>query len=176
MKKFALLLITAVLLICVSAACLLAGCSQAKPLPEEITLPEVLEKGGYELVWGDEFDGDEIDYTKWRVGYNGGVRRAGYYVDTSDIVFVKDGALTIRTLYMEDGVYGPGWYTSWVDSATADTAGNGIVHSEDYQGFSGKYGYYEIRCITPPSYGIWSAFWMMPDGDARRKGHGRRRP
>ena len=107
MKKFALLLITAVLLICVSAACLLAGCSQAKPLPEEVTLPEVLEKGGYELVWGDEFDGDEIDYTKWRVGYNGGVRRAGYYVDTSDIVFVKDGALTIRTLYMEDGVYVP---------------------------------------------------------------------
>ena len=166
MKKFALLLITAVLLICVSAACLLAGCSQAKPLPEEITLPEVLEKGGYELVWGDEFDGDEIDYTKWRVGYKGGMRRAGYYLDTPDAVFVNDGALTIRTRYLEDGLYGPGWYTSWVDSATADTAGNGIVHSEDYQGFSGKYGYYEIRCITPPSYGIWSAFWMMPDGDA----------
>ena len=68
MKKFALLLITAVLLICVSAACLLAGCSQAKPLPEEVTLPEVLEKGGYELVWGDEFDGEEVGNTTWRIG------------------------------------------------------------------------------------------------------------
>ena len=94
------------------------------------------------------------------------MRRAGYYLDTEDAVFVKDGALTIRTRYMEDGVYGPGWYTSWVDSAVSDTVGSSIAHSDEYRGFSGKYGYYEVRCITPPSVGIWSAFWLMPDGGA----------
>ena len=74
--------------------------------------------------------------------------------------------MTIRTRYMEDGVYGPGWYTSWVDSAVSDTVGSSIAHSDEYRGFSGKYGYYEVRCITPPSVGIWSAFWLMPDGGA----------
>ena len=166
MKKTLFILIAAALAVCVSVACLTACGSDALPLPEEVTLPEVLEKGGYELVWGDEFDGDQIDYTKWRVGYKGGVRRAGYYLDTEDAVFVKDGALTIRTRYMEDGVYGPGWYTSWVDSAVSDTVGSSIAHSDEYRGFSGKYGYYEVRCITPPSVGIWSAFWLMPDGGA----------
>ena len=166
MKKTLFILIAAALAVCVSVACLTACGSDALPLPEEVTLNEVLEKGGYELVWGDEFDGDQIDYTKWRVGYKGGVRRAGYYLDTEDAVFVKDGALTIRTRYMEDGVYGPGWYTSWVDSAVGDTVGSSIAHSDEYRGFSGKYGYYEVRCITPPSVGIWSAFWLMPDGGA----------
>ena len=166
MKKTLFILIAAALAVCVSVACLMACGSDALPLPEEVTLNEVLEKGGYELVWGDEFDGDQIDYTKWRVGYKGGVRRAGYYLDTEDAVFVKDGALTIRTRYMEDGVYGPGWYTSWVDSAVSDTVGSSIAHSDEYRGFSGKYGYYEVRCITPPSVGIWSAFWLMPDGGA----------
>ena len=166
MKKTLFILIAAALAVCVSVACLTACGSDALPLPEEVTLNEVLEKGGYELVWGDEFDGDQIDYTKWRVGYKGGVRRAGYYLDTEDAVFVKDGALTIRTRYMEDGVYGPGWYTSWVDSAVSDTVGSSIAHSDEYRGFSGKYGYYEVRCITPPSVGIWSAFWLMPDGGA----------
>ena len=165
MKKTLFILVAAALAVCVSVACLTACGSDALPLPEEVTLPEVLEKGGYELVWGDEFDGDQIDYTKWRVGYKGGVRRAGYYLDTEDAVFVKDGALTIRTRYMEDGVYGPGWYTSWVDSAVSDTVGSSIAHSDEYRGFSGKYGYYEVRCITPPSVGIWSAFWLMPVGD-----------
>ena len=166
MKKITFLLIVTVLAVTVSAACIFAGCSGAKALPDEVTLDDVLEKGGYELVWGDEFEGNEIDYTKWRVGYQGGVRRAGYYVDTPDAVFVKDGALTIRTQYKEDGVYGPGWYTSWVDSAVSDTVGSSIAHSDDYVGFAGKYGYYEVRCITPPTVGIWSAFWMMPDGNA----------
>ena len=165
MKKAVFSILIMILTVCISAVCL-AGCGQSVPLPDKVTLPEELSKGGYKLVWNDEFDGDSIDYTKWRVGYQGGARRAGYYVDTPETVFVKDGALTIRTQYMEDGIYGAGWYTSWLDSAVSDTVGNSIVHSDDYTGFAGKYGYYEVRCITPPSIGIWSAFWMMPDGDA----------
>lgn len=69
--------------------------------------------------------------------------------------------LTIRTLW-KDGQYGEGWYTSWLETSTRPD-GEGITHSENYEGFSAKYGYFEVRCIAPPTIGIWSAFWLMPD-------------
>lgn len=165
MKKLVFSLVALTLVVTAVALC--ACTDDAIPLPEEVTLQKVLDEGGYELVWDDEFDDDSIDHTKWRVGYDTPARRAGWYVDTPDTVFEKDGALTIRTQYRENGEYGAGWYTSWVDSATGYTSETSqMVHSDDYQGFAAKYGYFEIRCIAPPCTGIWSVFWMMPDGDA----------
>ena len=157
MKKLVFSLVA--LTLAVTAVALCACTDDAIPLPEEETLQKVLDEGGYELVWGDEFDDDSIDHTKWRVGYDTPARRAGWYVDTSDTVFEKDGALTIRTQYRENGEYGAGWYTSWIDSATGYTRETSqMVHSDDYRGFAAKYGYFEIRCIAPPCTGIWSAF------------------
>ncbi len=153
---------TILLLICTACSlALLSACTGAVEIPEEKTLASVLEAGGYELVFADEFDGNSVDYTKWKTGYAGGVRRAAYYEDSADTLFVKDGTLTIRTLY-KDGQYGEGWYTSWLETSTRDD-GAGIRRSENYTGFSATYGYFEARCIAPPTIGIWSAFWLMPD-------------
>ena len=160
MKKPFKLAIAAALL-AVFAAFTLSACTGAVDVPEEKTISSVLEAGGYELVFSDEFDGDSVDYTKWKTGYTGGVRRAAYYEDSEDTLFVKDGALTVRTLY-KDGQYGEGWYTSWLETSTRDD-GAGIRRSENYTGFSATYGYFEVRCIAPPTIGIWSAFWLMPD-------------
>lgn len=160
MKKRFILYVAATL-IAVMCAAMLAGCSQARDIPEEKTLADVLEKGGYEIVFEDDFDGDSLDYTKWKSGYKGGARRAAYYEDSEDTLFVSDGNLTIRTLY-KDGQYGEGWYTSWVETATKDSS-SGIVNSDNYKGFATTYGYFEVRCIAPPTVGIWSAFWLMPD-------------
>lgn len=160
MKKRFILYVAATL-IAVMCAAMLAGCSQARDIPEEKTLADVLEKGGYEIVFEDDFDGDSLDYTKWKSGYNGGVRRAAYYEDSEDTLFVSDGNLTIRTLY-KDGQYGEGWYTSWVETAIKDSS-SGIENSDNYKGFATTYGYFEVRCIAPPTVGIWSAFWLMPD-------------
>lgn len=162
MKKF----ITVFIILCLSLTCILAlvGCNQGVKgiaLPEEVTLEQALKDGGYELVFEDNFDGDSLDTTKWKAGYNTPVRRAGYYENTQDTLFVKDGNLTIRTLY-KDGQYGKGWYTSWVESATNPDKGH-APKTEDFKGFSAKYGYFEVRCIVPPTEGIWSAFWLMPD-------------
>ena len=161
MKKPFKLAIAAALL-AVFAAFTLSACTGAVDVPEEKTISSVLEAGGYELVFSDEFDGDSVDYTKWKTGYTGGVRRAAYYEDSEDTLFVKDGTLTIRTLY-KDGQYGEGWYTSWVESATNPNKGHVAAMQENYEGFSAKYGYFEARCIAPPCEGIWSAFWLMPD-------------
>ena len=151
----------AALLCVIVAALLLCSCSQAIDLPDEKTLDKVLTEEGYQIVFEDDFDGDSIDYTKWKTGYESPSRRAAYYEDSEDTLFVSDGCLTIRTLY-KDGQFGEGWYTSWVETATKEDS-EAVVRSEDYSGFSSKYGYFEVRCIAPPCTGIWSAFWLMPD-------------
>ena len=128
-------------------------------------LQKALKQGNYELVFEDDFDGDSLDTSKWKAGYDGEnhVRRAAYVETTPDTLFVKDGTLTIRTHYKTDGQYGEGWYTSWVESATNPNKGHVAAMQENYEGFSAKYGYFEARCIAPPCEGIWSAFWLMPD-------------
>ena len=150
-----------VLTLIVAFSCAFALTACVKKIPSEKTLDAVLEEGGYKLVFADEFDGDGVDYTNWRTGYQTPSRRAAYYEDSADTLFVSDGVLTIRTLW-KDGQYGEGWYTSWLETSTRPD-GEGITHSENYEGFSAKYGYFEVRCIAPPTIGIWSAFWLMPD-------------
>lgn len=114
----------------------------------------------WSLVFEDDFD--TLDWTKWKPNQlENGIRRTAYYTTDEDILFTKDSCLTIRTKW-KDGKYGEGFYTSWLESSVA-------VHpeaaAEGYQGFACTYGYFEIRCKFPPSTGIWSAFWLMPDNE-----------
>lgn len=119
----------------------------------------------WQLVFEDNFDGEQLDTTKWHYGYaEEGVRRGGYWVD--DAVMVQDGNLIIRTNYREDGKFGPGWYTGTVETSKSTyKSPNGAVESPDFKGFSAQYGYFEVRCQVPRSVGIWSAFWLMPDSN-----------
>lgn len=59
-----------------------------------------------EPVFADEFD--VFDASVWRAA-NDGVRRGGYW-DMGQIEAVG-GNLVITTEYLEDGTFGPGWYT-----------------------------------------------------------------
>lgn len=157
MKKF---LVVAIAIIMTAAMVFsLASCSELKPLPKKETLSEMLREGGYELEWEDDFEGNKIDTSRWRVGLNNPLRRAGYYVN--DLAFVEDSNLIIRTEYRENGEHGKGWYTSWVESGI--TRGHTSTATEDYKGYATKYGYFEARCKAPKASGIWSAFWMMPE-------------
>lgn len=155
MKK----LFYSVAVLALSIICILsfAGCGgQGKPLPgNSDDLQKALEEGGYKVVFQDDFNGTEINRKVWRgLGEDGTVRRGAYYNNTKENIFVKDGNLTIRTFYKATGDQ-IGWHTSWLESRT--------LGREEDEGFSAKYGYFETRCIAPPTFGIWSAFWLMPD-------------
>lgn len=123
---------------------------------------------GWDLVFEDQFEGDRLDTTKWHYGYKEeGVRRGGYWVD--DAVSVQGGNLTIRTDYREDGKFGPGWYTGTVETSKSTyKAKEEDVQPGTFKGFSGQYGYYEVRCKVPKSLGIWAAFWLMPDSNFKQ--------
>lgn len=103
----------------------------------------------FELTWQDEFEGDSIDPDKWIDPYWITERNGGYW--NKEMVSVHDGNLDITTQYIADGIDGcpAGYYT-------------GVVETRGK--FEQCRGYFEVRCILPPSTGMWSAFWMMNEG------------
>ena len=99
--------------------------------------------------WNDEFDGDEIDNSKWTYDIGTGASGWGnneweYYTDRKENAYVKDGILHIRA-QKED--YEGSKYTS----ARMLTKGK----------FAFKYGTVEARIALPTGKGIWPAFWML---------------
>ncbi len=108
----------------------------------------------FELTWKDEFDGDTLDRTKWDTHDWLKMRKGGYW--NKEMVSVHDGNLDIATKYVKDGLDGSpgGYYTGVVETRI----------NKDNVLFEQCYGYFECRCILPPSTGMWSAFWMMNEG------------
>lgn len=109
------------------------------------------EYDGYNLVWSDEFDGTQLDSSKW--GYqigNGdwgwGNGELQYYTSNSRNSSVADGILTITA--MKDQSMGNFNYTS----ARITTSGK----------FSFAYGKIEARMSLPITQGMWPAFWLLP--------------
>ena len=148
-------------------------------LPHSLSLPAIprgqkVDMSKFELVWNDEFEGEELDKTKWGYNWWERERKGGYWHE--DMVDVRDGSLVITTAYYENGLptpdayknyfanrpddkdYGPGWYT-------------GVVETRGK--FEQCYGYYECRAILPASSGMWSAFWMMNEGVYKVDGSGK---
>ena len=102
----------------------------------------------YELVWSDEFDGTELDTSKWECQIGNGSGGWGnnekeYY--RAENAVVEDGFLTIAA---KEESYNGYDYTS----ARIRTMNKG-----DW-----KYGKFEMRAKLPQGQGIWPAFWMMP--------------
>lgn len=91
---------------------------------------------GYELKWRDEFEGTELDKTKWTYWEPGQRRHA---LNVPEAVTVADGNLTITT------------YTEGNQHFTAMVTTEGL--------FEAHYGYYEARIQWADAPGTWSAFW-----------------
>lgn len=95
------------------------------------------------MSWSDEFDGRELDLTRWSH------RASGPRLDatvTPQAVSVGDGALRIKT-FTEEGKHFVGMIGSY------RTAEGG--------GFEQTYGYFEARVKFANAPGQWSAFWLQ---------------
>ncbi|UCG40525.1 MAG: glycoside hydrolase family 16 protein [Acidimicrobiia bacterium] len=114
------------------------------PTPEEIA---PIPPEGYELVWSDEFDGDEINVDNWTHeigGWGWGNGEAQYYTDREKNSRVQNGLLVIE-LHQE------AFENSFYTSARMVTQGK-----QEFQ-----YGYMEARLKVPAGAGTWPAFWML---------------
>jgi beta-glucanase (GH16 family) len=123
-------------------------------------------KSEWSLVWNDEFNGKEIDRSKWTfdignwiVDENGNGITSGwgnnekeYYTDSNENAFIDDGKLVIKAKKEQvTDQFGTYDYTS----AKLKTKGL----------FSKKYGRYEIKARLPVGKGLWPAIWMLPEED-----------
>jgi beta-glucanase (GH16 family) len=108
-----------------------------------------------ELIWSDEFDGSDLDLSKWSYMYGNGSQygiedwgnqEKVYYTDRPQNIDVVGGFLLITA---RDEPFGGEQYTS----ARIRTAGKA----------SFKYGRIEARMKLPGTSGVWPAFWMLPE-------------
>ena len=119
----------------------------------------------FTLTFEDNFDG-ELDRSVWSGHYVWGdkseARKGAYW--NNNLAYTEDGNLIIPLKYLEEGMggTGAGWYSAGID--TDDDAING---------FSQKYGYFEVRCILPECPTAWAAFWLMNEGVYNADGDGR---
>jgi beta-glucanase (GH16 family) len=125
----------------------LGSCKQSDPIIKD-----------YVLVWADEFNGDELDLTKWQIqlgdGSNYGLWRWGnneaqYY--RRDNVTVNEGTLKIKSV-RED-----------IMDYEFSSARIRSLNKGDF-----KYGKIEASIKMDNTGGLWHAFWMLPSNPARR--------
>ena len=131
------------------AMALLVNCQKSS---KSVEAPE-----GWHLVWNDEFNGKEIDTTKWdfqlgtgsQYGLEGwGNNELQYY--RKENAFVKDGNLVLEA--RKENYEGMA-YTS---------ARLRTVKDDGTELFTKTYGRIEARIKMPAGNGLWPAFWLLP--------------
>src|SRR5438445_206641 len=114
-----------------------------------LCMAPLLACADWQLVWSDEFDGTNVDTSKWvfetgnNSGWGNGERE--YYTGRTNNALVSGGLLHI--IARQESMGG-------VPYTSARMKTQGL--------FSKKYGRFEFRCKLPAGVGCWPANWMMP--------------
>lgn len=99
----------------------------------------------YSLVFEDDFNGTELDKTKWERCPEYKRQDRNNYWDNSMSYLDGEGNLILETSY----------------DAENDRVLSGAVRTRGI--FEQAYGYFEIRCTVNTVPGYWTAFWLMGD-------------
>ena len=111
----------------------------------------------WELLWSDEFDGADLDISKWnklswRPGWVNNELQA--YTERDTNIFLENGYLVLQGL---------------IDPGFSGTDYNGNNYNADYTSgrvntdgkFSTTHGRFDIRAKLPKGKGSWPAIWML---------------
>ena len=135
----------------------LGGCVMAN---KPVNLEDASQKSEWELVWADEFNGPNIDSTKWSFEQNchgGGNHEQQCYTNKADNAFQANGMLNI--VAKRETFTGPAQNGDTENTATLPytSARLRTINKGDWQ-----YGRFEIRAKLPQGQGSWPAIWMLP--------------
>lgn len=124
-------------------------------LNSDVESYKMIDHTPYYLTFEDNFDGDELDLSKWEKCPEWKRQDLNNYWDNDMSYLDGDGNLILEMSY---------------DSET-DRFNSGGIRSRGI--FEQKYGYFEIRCTLNNSPGWWTAFWLMGDSVNSEKNGGR---
>ncbi|MGI5877490.1 MAG: glycoside hydrolase family 16 protein [Christensenellales bacterium] len=126
--------------------------------------PSLLPDGKrWKLVWHDEFDGHELDRSKWDFRLHLIQQRHSTFTDEG--ASLDGNSNLILSLIERDGHY----YSPHLQTGENYLDRPGDPHAKfvwpiarfSQPKFLHKYGYYEIRCRLQTQPGWWSAFWLQ---------------
>ncbi|MBQ4086217.1 MAG: glycoside hydrolase family 16 protein [Clostridia bacterium] len=129
--------------------------------------PSLLPEGNWKLVWNDEFDGTELDASKW--DYRLSMMGHEWPAWTNEGVHLDGSSNAVFTLIERDGRPVSSQlqtgYNFMDQPVVSTTFGHdhlqwniGKLHENK---FTHGYGYYECRCRLQQKDGWWTAFWIQ---------------
>jgi len=134
--------------------------------------PSLLPAGRqWKLVWHDEFDGTELDRTKWDFRLHLLQTRCEHFVGEEGVYLDGESRLHFKLVRKGDN-----FYSSQIQTGSNYLDRPGKTFYTDADGetdlhwpiakfvepkFLHRYGYYEARCLTQQHAGWWSAFWLQ---------------
>lgn len=127
-------------------------------------LMEKKSQSRWNLVWSDEFDGNELDRSKW--SYETGLVRnqeKQFYTDTTENVRISNNELIIEAhkATIENPAYVSVSVKDWRKNGKVANYTSGSITTRGKAAW--KYGRIELRGKLPEGKGVWPAFWMMGD-------------
>lgn len=137
-----------------AASLLLSSCSVSQKLSEKpyvIVQKEGREAKKWKLVWEDDFDGNEIDSTKWSRIPKGESDWNKHMSTVDDVFRLENGSLYLRGINNPDTTKDPRPFI---------TGGIWIKNK-----FAFQYGRIEIRAKLGSAQGAWPAMWMLAELD-----------
>lgn len=137
-----------------------------KNLPFGNHADSILPDGkNWKLVWNDEFDGLELDRSKWNFRLNFWGKRFPAFTDRG-VELDGNSNLLLHLVRNDDGSFSsPHLQTAGMTfDKPRDTNGFWPFGEWDEPRFLHRYGYYEIRCRFPRNDGWHSAFWLQAPG------------
>jgi hypothetical protein len=128
--------------------------------------PSLLPDGKlFKLIWNDEFDGPELDRTKWDFRLNFWGKRFQTFTDEEALRFDGNSNLELHLIKKGDDYFAPLLQTGSLSyDIPKDTDGFWPFGEMRPPKFAHKYGYYECRCKLQKQPGWWSAFWLQAPG------------
>ena len=119
----------------------------------------------WKLVWNDEFNGAEIDKTKWMCRESFWGQDFPAFAHNFEGVEMTGKTVRLHLLRKGDDFCSPHLQTgSLTYDIPKDSKGFWPFGKYRKPLFMHKYGYYEIRCKQPKNAGWHSAFWLQSPG------------
>lgn len=127
------------------------GCDSQSDEPAPTTqAPETL--GDWQLVWNDEFDGPDVDESKWTF-QNG---------DGCDINLCGWGNNELQWYLPHNATIEDGHLVIIAQEQTINNRSYTSSRMRSKDKGDWRYGRFEVRAKLPRGQGLWPAIWMMP--------------